>query len=392
MGIFARYVMGELIRVFTFLLLALTILLVLVGVVSEATQNGLGPLQILEILPYIVPSMMPFTIPATLLLTACVVYGRMAGDQEVTAIKAAGINVLAVLWPAFFLGGALSVCTLLLTDQFVPWSRAQIERIITLAMENIFLDILRTKNAYIDMERGVTITTIRVEGRKLIQPKFRFAPAGDRSVTIQAEEATIRFDMQNRLVHLQLYNGQMATPGAMTVWFQHETQSFALPSKIKVLHARNIPLQVLNRELEIIQYQVKALEERQVVATFLGLNRGDFDSLMGEGQKAYEFRQKHQRQREIRLRTEYHSRLAMSCSCFFFILLGSPFSILQGKRQFLTNFFICFLPVLLVYYPVTMLMTTLAKDRHVDPSWGMWVGNFLLFLLGLAVLRKVLQH
>jgi lipopolysaccharide export system permease protein len=392
MGIYQRYVLAEMLRVFAVLLVAVTVLLVLVGVVNHATQNGLGPIQVIEILPYIIPSMMPFTIPATALLTACVVFGRLAGDQEITAIKAAGINVIAVLWPAFFVGGALSVCTLLLTDQFVPWANGQIERAVMFAMEDIFLDVLRSKNAFIDMERGLAITVIGVDGKKLVKPTFRYTPSGGNTVTIQAAEASMKWDMQKKLVLVHLYNGHIETPGSHPLWFANELYEFPLPRKIEAAHARNIPLEIISRELDTMQRQEKSLEEQQVVASILALNRVDFDSLMGSNQKVYEYHKKHRLGRSTRLQTEYHSRLAMSCSCFFFILLGAPFSIAQGRRQFLTNFFICFLPVLVVYYPVHLLMTSLAKDRQIDPVWGMWIANAVLGLLGLAVLRKVLKY
>ena len=129
-----RYILFELLRVFTFLLSILTVLLVFVGVFREATMSGLGPFQALRILPYVVPNLLPFTIPATLLLTVCIVYGRMSGDQEITAAKAAGINVLSLLWPSFLLGAVLSVCSLILVDQAIPWANAKIQKIVTLVL------------------------------------------------------------------------------------------------------------------------------------------------------------------------------------------------------------------------------------------------------------------
>ena len=93
-----------------------------------------------------------------------------------------------------------------------------------------------------------------------------------------------------------------------------------------------------------------------------------------------------------KLETEVHTRLALACSCFFFVLVGSPFSILQGKRQFLTNFFLCFVPILLVYYPVVLLTQNLAKNDDLDPAWGMWIGNGILLVVGLWIFRKVLKH
>ena len=39
-----------------------------------------------------------------------------------------------------------------------------------------------------------------------------------------------------------------------------------------------------------------------------------------------------------------------------------------------------------------MLMMNLSKTGTVNPLWGMWVGNAVLFVAGLVTLRKVLQH
>lgn|GEM_PF-2973380 len=46
------------------------------------------------------------TIPSTLLLSACVVYGRLAGDLEIIATKSAGINLISPFYP--HLAGVLS--------------------------------------------------------------------------------------------------------------------------------------------------------------------------------------------------------------------------------------------------------------------------------------------
>ena len=89
MKLLQRYILSELISVFLLLVIILTVMLVFLGLFREATERGLGPVQILQIMPYVVPSMLPFTIPATLLLAVCVVYGRISGDLEVIAAKSA---------------------------------------------------------------------------------------------------------------------------------------------------------------------------------------------------------------------------------------------------------------------------------------------------------------
>ena len=79
--------------VFLLSLLGITGILLMAGIVAEASRHGLGPLQILAIIPLIVPSTLPYTIPATTLFATCVVYGRLAHDNEILAIKAAGVSL-----------------------------------------------------------------------------------------------------------------------------------------------------------------------------------------------------------------------------------------------------------------------------------------------------------
>ncbi|MEI7684161.1 MAG: hypothetical protein WCL32_03985, partial [Planctomycetota bacterium] len=57
----------ELFRVFFMCWLGLTGMILLGGVIAEATQQGLGPKQILEIIPFLIPSTLPYTLPTTTL-------------------------------------------------------------------------------------------------------------------------------------------------------------------------------------------------------------------------------------------------------------------------------------------------------------------------------------
>ena len=82
----------------------------------------------------------------------------------------------------------------------------------------------------------------------------------------------------------------------------------------------------------------------------------------------------------------------MAGSCLFFTFLGGPFAVLQARRQFITSFIMCFLPILLVYYPVMFLMANLGKSGSVDPTWAMWVPNAILAVAATVVLKKVIQH
>jgi len=392
--ILQRYILAEIVRVFVFVLACITVLLVFVGVFQQATERGLDAAQVLRILPFIVPSLLPFTIPAAMLLTVSVVYGRLAGDLELTAAKAAGIHPVTLMWPAFVLGGFLSVGSLWLTDQVIPWSIHRIEAHVVTLMEDIFLDRLRSELQFTDPNRGLHITVAGVDGRRLIHPVFRYAKS-ERVVTVRAEDAYIRFDLKSQEAEIAMRNGMLEISekhGVLnrTIFRQH-SERFRWRQRSEESKARNMPVNTIKSEL--VDIATSRVEEKQVQAieAMMSLTQADFQSLV-HSQKASSTDLSRKEKRFHKLRTEIHSRYALACSCFFFCLIGTPFSMRFGKSQFLTSFLICFLPIVCGYYPLMIGLITQAKKGAIDPVSSMWVANILLAIGGWFAARHVIRY
>ena len=392
MRLLQRYVLLELLRVFAFVLSIITLLLVFVGIFSYVSAYGLGPYQVLQILPFIVPSLLPFTIPATLLLTVTVVYGRMAGDQEVTAAKAAGISAMSLLWPSYLMAGILAMCSLVLEDQVIPWAVGHIERAMTLAAEDIFLDALRNQQHFVDHDRGISIAVMGVEGSTLLEPIFLYSPKGRKPFTVKAQEGSIKFDLEKRVVNLHLRKVHVSTPNQDTFYSEEQTYPFDMPPGNKRMNPRYKSIHENRRWLEDMVQGLENRRQERDVETALALAVGDFDHLAQPELHQYDNDVAANRADIARYGTAIHSRFALSTSCVFFAILGGPFAILQARRQFLTSFFMCFVPILVLYYPIALLMMTLSKSSRVSPTWAMWVGNVILFIVSLFILRKVLKH
>ncbi|MAG92227.1 MAG: hypothetical protein CMJ48_00535 [Planctomycetaceae bacterium] len=392
MRVLQRYILTELIRVFALVLSVLTVLLVFVGVVNEVNALQLGPSQVLAILPYIVPAMLPFTIPATLLLTVCVVYSRLAANQEVTASRAAGISVWSLMAPSFCLGAVLSVCSLLLTDQVIPWSVGKIQRTVTAAMEDIFLDQLRNDLMFSDDKRGISITVAGVEGRTLLRPTFRYQSRDGEPVTIMADEAEIKFDLERHEVSMSFKRANSTIPGPGGLWAaEHEIPGFPLTPLFDKQKPRHQTMEKIRDEVSEIEAERSATAETRDIEVALIAATGNFEQFFDGTFNTYDHQFALRAKDYDKLRTELHSRFAMACSCFFFVLVGSPFSILQARKQFLTSFSFCFMPILVVYYPIVMLMMNLCKTGTIDPLWAVWVGNVLLLAGGGVLLRRTLR-
>src|SRR5437868_12509339 len=118
--ILQRMIFGQLVRVFVLALLSLTGMFLLGGVVAEATQRGLSPTQVLLIIPMLVPNTLPYTVPATCLFATCVVYGRLSHDNEITAVKAAGVHLGRLVVPGLLAGLLMAAGIMALQYQVIP--------------------------------------------------------------------------------------------------------------------------------------------------------------------------------------------------------------------------------------------------------------------------------
>src|SRR5438270_8346426 len=135
-----RMILWELVKVFVMALIGITGILLMAGIIAEASQQGLGPAQILAAIPLIIPSTLPYTIPATTLFASTVVYGRLAHDSEILAIKAAGINILKIVWPGVLLGLVMSATTMGLYYQLIPYTHHLLRARVMNDVEEYFYD------------------------------------------------------------------------------------------------------------------------------------------------------------------------------------------------------------------------------------------------------------
>ena len=392
MKLLQRYILGELVRVFLLLVVVLTLMLVFVGMFQEATARGLGPAQIVQIMPFVVPSMLPFTIPATLLLSVCVVYGRISGDLEVIAAKSAGINAMQLLLPAFPLGTGLAIGSFGLLNYAIPWGVSNIERIVTQALEEIFFDVLATQHYFSNPNEGYTITVSDVKNRTLLNATIRYR-RNHQQITVCAEAAKIRFDLAEKQILVQLKNVSGGGDGSdFSGEMKHSELRFPLELELGRVVSRNLTLATLRREINRADGDQKRLAAEKNIEATMRLFTGDFEELASGEISTLEKDIKRAAENELKYRAEIHNRFSMSASCWFFALLGGPFAMLQARRQFITSFIICFLPILVIYYPVMFLMINLCKTGTLSPWWAMWVPNLIIGVAGLLVLRKVVQH
>jgi len=399
MKILTRYVLAELVKWFLVSLTILTLMMVMFGVMREALRRGLPPAQVLDLIPYILPDALRYSVPGTLLLAATSVYGRLAGNNEIVAVKAQGISPVKLLMPLWILAFVLSLVAVFLNDVAVSWGRNGAQRVVVESVEDIAYGMLQTQQRrYVC--RSFAINVNGVEDRTLIRPLVTvFAQDGSPEITMIAARAKLKTDREAGVLKILLWDLTIDLNGRLSGRINYHEHSFPLQDASQAGELSHEParlaLHVIPKEKDLQKTRIERLRRNHAAKAACQLLAGDFDEL-SSGESLREWRTNARvrdlaQERLCKLRTEPQRRWALGFSCLCFAAVGAPMAIRLRNRDLLTSFFLCFLPILIVYYPLLVVGGDGAKDGRLPP-WSVWTGNVLLLLWGAYLLRKVIRY
>lgn len=386
------YVLSEVVKVFLVSLAGLTMLMIIGGVFREAMNQGIPMTQVVRLLPYILPNALRFAVPATLLLATTTVYCRMSGANEVVAAKSMGISPTALLLPTWILAFLISLAMVWINDLEASWGRNGVRRVVVEAIEEIVYSALDSQQSY--SAGGFKISVMEVEGRRLIRPTVTLG-----NMTIMAEEAELRADIEQGVLKLRLWNYTVdSKEGEKTVkirdpgvWEQEIPLLAATRAQTSSKTPSWLPLRQIPEEERAQWLLIERTEQEMAAWAGCQMLSGDFAGLTSNEWAGRFHELDRKREHWHRLLTEPHRRWSNGFSCLFFVWAGAPLAIRLRNSDFLTSFFLCFLPILIVYYPLLILGANGAKDGAVPPEC-VWAGNVLLLLWGGWLLRRVIRY
>ncbi len=197
---FHRYILFEIFKLFAIALIAVTTLIVMGWVVERAVIEGVRGHAILKLIPYILPMSLQFSLPTTLLFAVASVYGRMAADNEVVAIKGSGISPITIMRPTMILAFVMSPIGVWLTDLAASWGAPGMTQVVVHSLEEIAYHALRDRKYY--GQKGFHIEVEDVEDHWLISPVITlYGPSGGNPQVISAKKAQLTLDPNTESLH-----------------------------------------------------------------------------------------------------------------------------------------------------------------------------------------------
>lgn len=395
MRILTRYILLDLLQVFFVTLTSMTLFVFLMLIGKEAVENGLGVGPILKMLPYVLPQAMQFAVPGALLMAATSVFGRVASANEIVAIKSLGISPMKVVSPMIALACGISLVAVMLNDVAVSWGDGGVQRVVLESLEEIIYGRLRTTRTYGNDRLKITIRA--VDGDRLIQPTILYySKSNQPPTTVTADEAKISVDPDASVISMAFLNVDVDFSGqgrgTASGW---QTLPFSIDQFTGHGSGQKSPSNYALREIGPSKVQqskqIESLERSMAAEVGFALLTGQTEQLSQYRWQPRVDELNSAVRRLHRLQTEPHRRWANGFSCLSFALIGAPMAIRRRHGEFWGSFFACFLPILLVYYPMLVGCVDQAKDGVLPPS-SVWLGNIVLAIWGGLLLRRVIRN
>lgn len=391
MRILTRYVLIDLTQVFLVTLLGMTTMVFLALVAKEAVERGMGLGPLVRLAPYILPQAMQFAVPGALLLATTNIFGRLSAFNEMVAVKSMGISPWALAWPVFLLGGVVSLAAVALNDIAVSWGREGVERVFIESLEEVIYGQLRVNRAYTD--RKLSITVRRVEGRKLVQPNATLQNAGDeRPWNVTADWAEIESSPNRRELVIRFFNALVDGPASIAYpdTFEHVVDLDALLNTGEDDRRKpsTYSLAEIGPAIQDTRRDIQQINNDMSARAAYAMLTGEYEQV---SKASWDLRSRDLNAAGYmlsRLQLEPYRRWSGGFSCLAFVMVGVPVALIMRKSDFLASFFVCFAPILILYYPLLIVSASQAKSGALPPQ-AVWLGNLVLTLCGLGLMHAV---
>lgn len=394
MTLITRYVVEDLLKIFSFTLFGFTFLMMLIGVGQEAVNMQLGLLPTLRLIPFLLPTALAFAVPASILFAVCLVYGRLSSDNEIIAAKSLGISPFVLLRPGLVLAFLLSLVAVWLNDIAFSWGYAGVQRVVIQSVEEIAYGMLKTQRSYQNDRFSIHVS--HVEGRRLMNPVIKLRINENTPLNIIASEAELKSDLTKSTLNLMLVDceyeaGENVKGHWPGVTYQEIPLAFASNKGQGPTSPANLPLRQIAGEMKIQDEKINQSRLRHASEVAFFLSSGNIAKLDDPSWNARREDVRKGISRMHRLRTEPWRRYASGFSCLCFVLIGAPLAVRLRNSDYMTTFGICFLPILLFYYPLLAYGLDQAKSGELPP-YVVWLANVVCGAIGLWQLRYVQRY
>ncbi|MCL6583583.1 MAG: LPS export ABC transporter permease LptF [bacterium] len=358
MKVIDRYILKELIPPFGLGIMVFTFVL-LMGKILRLTDLIVGsqvPATVVALLlVYLLPSLLVFIIPMSLLFAILIVFGRMSSDNEILALRAAGVPLHRIITPVLAAAIAIFGLTMYVSCFLIPKGNAAFQQLALRASwksaalglnEKTFNENLEGLIIYVDQIYGTSLSKVVISDQR---------KKGE-VITIFARRGKLIADDRTLKIVLRLEDGTI-----------HRNN----PANPKEYHRLSFAT------YDLLVHGGSVDDERR---DFRAMSMKEFYREIKRQKKAGHSIDK--------LLIEWHKRFSIPFACVVFALLGCPLGVQSRKGTRVSGFGLSLI-IILVYYALLAAGKVMVYGGWL-PAWlAMWMPNLLLMLPAVYLLRRI---
>jgi len=364
------------VAVFTFVVLLMNVLQqILPLLVSGQARLGLA----LKAIFLLIPFGCVYALPMGFITAALLVFGRFSADQELTAARASGISLLALIAPVLWLSLFCCAFSAWFNLDLGPRSRAAYMDILTELRSEVltgqlpegrFLPVSTNCIFFVEKNRngnlqGVMI--LRLEGGTNVE------------TTLRAPRGQVETDLTNKQIVLHLFEVRSVTRNGPRVAIT-ASPNLNLNFDLNTVTNETGKPKLGDMTFWQLRDELRDLERRISLALGSDLTP---DQLRAQARDL-------SRQRNDlaeRIRVEIHREMAFSFACFGFTLVGIPLGIRIHRRE--TNIGVAMaLALVAIYYSFMFIAKSLSNHSEYVPHLIFWLPNFIFQAVGGVLLWR----
>jgi lipopolysaccharide export system permease protein len=312
---------------------------------------------VLRFVIFRVPQAIPMAFPFACLFAALLAMGRMMGDNEVTAMRTAGISVMRIALAPLLFGAAMFVVAYGMNEWIAPAS-------VDLSTRTFYQIIYHTDALPVepqffrkDPDTGNTfyVTQVAPDNRTMIDVQiFKPAKYGPWNETLQAKSASV--DRTSLVLH-DVIDTRYNNDGFMTNQQHVKNVSIGLPlgetASQFVSQVNNDPWTMSSKSLRM---QVNALQAQGIGGTAMG-----------------------------NLQINLADKLAWPFASFIGVLLALPLALRFGKRGRTLGIALAII-AFFAYYLMTSAASAFGRNGAINPFLAAWLPNMIMGVAGAVLL------
>ncbi|MBX7257397.1 MAG: LptF/LptG family permease [Candidatus Hydrogenedentes bacterium] len=310
---------------------------------------------------YLSPTLVAYIIPITFMLGILLAFGRLAQNNEITAMKAAGISLKRLVAPVILFGAILSGLSFCLQDRVQPAAMQHMNHLLyTELPQRITLEMLPTGVMH-DVSGWRVYIGSRDAATKTLKDVVILQPKDGQNWVYYGESAQFIEDASGLKVNMPKGNIVLPQGNDSVTSMPFTNLSVSLPSKSLR------PPPSLRKSMAL-----RELWEREAQA-----------------RKQYEVSKSKSTQDDLRkVRTEICERFSLPLACLAVSVIAAPFAVRAPRAGRSHGFAVGFI-ILLVYYALRMVLEPSTVKPFAEMLLRALTPNIVLGLAGVIAIWRV---